>query len=66
MTRAQLADEDGKFTGPYLPIGEFGMITEAARRDETDMSLVSVDSTTARAHHDATGLWVSDGTAISA
>lgn len=33
-----------------------GLIAEAARRDETDLSLVSVDSTTARAHHDAAGM----------
>lgn len=30
-----------------------GLIVEAARRGEVDLSLVSVDSTTARAHHDA-------------
>ncbi|MEW1661086.1 hypothetical protein AB0408_38845, partial [Streptomyces sp. NPDC093707] len=33
-----------------------GMITEAAKRGEVDLSLVSVDSTTARAHHDAAGM----------
>lgn len=33
-----------------------GMIAEAAWRDEIDMSLVSIDSTTARAHHDAAGM----------
>ena len=32
-----------------------GLIAEAAKRDEVDLSLVSVDSTTARAHHDAPG-----------
>ncbi|MFF5189355.1 transposase [Streptomyces sp. NPDC000345] len=32
-----------------------GLITEAAKRGEVDLSLVSVDSTTARAHHDAAG-----------
>jgi transposase len=32
-----------------------GMIAEAARRGQADMSLVSVDSTVARAHHDAAG-----------
>jgi transposase len=37
-------------------------IAEAARRDEIDMSLVSVDSTTARAHHDAAGMRVSEQT----
>ena len=30
-----------------------GMIAGAARRGQADMSLVSVDSTVARAHHDA-------------
>ncbi|GAA0346104.1 hypothetical protein GCM10010319_23110 [Streptomyces blastmyceticus] len=33
-----------------------GLIAEAAKRDEVDLSLVSVDSTTARAHHDAAGM----------
>ncbi len=33
-----------------------GMIAEAARRGQTDLSLVSVDSTTSRAHHDAAGM----------
>ena len=33
-----------------------GLIAEAARQGQTDSSLVSVDSTTARAHHDAAGL----------
>ncbi|KPI17092.1 putative transposase IS4/IS5 family [Actinobacteria bacterium OV450] len=33
-----------------------GLITEAAKRDRVDLSLVSVDSTTARAHHDAAGM----------
>src|SRR4051812_11330794 len=32
------------------------MIAEAAARGEVDVSLVSVDSTTARAHHDAAGM----------
>lgn len=36
-----------------------GMIAEAARAGRTDLSLVSVDSTTVRAHHDAAGLRVS-------
>ena len=36
------------------------VIAEAARRDEIDISLVSVDSTTTRAHHDATGMRVSE------
>ena len=35
-----------------------GMIAEAARRGQTDLSLVSVDSTTARAHHDAAGMHI--------
>lgn len=33
-----------------------GMIAEAARQGQTDLSLVSVDSTAARAHHDAAGM----------
>jgi len=33
-----------------------GLIGEAGRRGEVDLSLVSVDSTTARAHHDAAGM----------
>ncbi len=36
------------------------MIAEAARRGQVDLSLVSVDSTTARAHHDAAGMRVDD------
>jgi transposase len=32
-----------------------GLIAEAAQRGEVDLSLVSIDSTTARAHHDAAG-----------
>jgi transposase len=35
-----------------------GVIAEAARQGKTDLSLVSVDSTTARAHHDATGMCI--------
>lgn len=34
------------------------MIAEAARRGQVDLSLVSIDSTTARAHHDAAGMRV--------
>lgn len=37
-----------------------GMIAEAAWREQTDLSLVSVDSTIARAHQDAAGARVSD------
>jgi hypothetical protein len=36
------------------------LIAEAARRGKGDLSLVSVDSTTARAHHDAAGARVSE------
>ncbi|CAO0831479.1 hypothetical protein GCM10010298_67970 [Streptomyces microflavus] len=36
-----------------------GLIAQAARAEQTDLSLVSVDSTTVRAHHDAAGLRVS-------
>lgn len=35
-----------------------GLIAKAARQGKTDLSLVSVDSTTVRAHHDAAGLIV--------
>lgn len=35
-----------------------GLIAEAARQDKTDLSLVSVESTTVRAHHDAAGMIV--------
>ncbi|GAA4833204.1 hypothetical protein GCM10023235_77200 [Kitasatospora terrestris] len=33
-----------------------GAIAEAVKRGEVDLSLVSVDSTTVRAHHDAAGM----------
>lgn len=33
-----------------------GLIAEAAKRGEVDLSLVSIDSTTARDHHDAAGM----------
>jgi transposase len=33
-----------------------GMIAEAAKRGKVDLSLVSIDSTTARAHHAAAGM----------
>ena len=36
-----------------------GLIAEAAKRGEVDLSLVSIDSTTARAHHDAAGMHLS-------
>ncbi len=39
-----------------------GAITEAAQRGLVDLSLVSVDSTTARAHHDAAGMIVEPAT----
>ncbi|MBP2400755.1 transposase [Streptomyces syringium] len=37
-----------------------GLIAETARRGETDLSLVSVDSTTVRAHHDAAGMRIDE------
>lgn len=37
-----------------------GLIAEAARRGQADLSLVSVDSTTNRAHHDAAGMVVAE------
>ncbi|MBT2481643.1 transposase [Streptomyces sp. ISL-94] len=33
-----------------------GLTAEAAKRGEVDLSLVGIDSTTARAHHDAAGM----------
>jgi transposase len=39
-----------------------GVIAEAARRGEVDLSLVSVDSTTVRAHHDAAGMHLDSDT----
>lgn len=38
-----------------------GMITEAARAGRTDLSLISVDSTSVHSHHDAAGMRVSTG-----
>jgi transposase len=38
-----------------------GLIADAAKRDEVDLSLVSVDSTTVRAHHDAAGMHLDAG-----
>jgi transposase len=43
--------------GVFVALME-GMIAEAARRGQADMSLVSVDSTVARAHHDVAGMVV--------
>ncbi|OHV43635.1 transposase [Pseudofrankia sp. BMG5.36] len=37
-----------------------GMIAEAGRRGAVDLSLVSVDSTTTRAHHDAAGMHLAE------
>jgi hypothetical protein len=37
-----------------------GLIAEAARRGDADLSLVSVDSATSRAHHDAAGMVVEE------
>ncbi|CAM5326763.1 transposase (plasmid) [Streptomyces viridifaciens] len=39
-----------------------GVIAEAAKRGEVDLSLVSVDSTTVRAHHDAAGMHLDSDT----
>lgn len=39
-----------------------GVITEAAKRGDVDLSLVSVDSTTVRAHHDAAGMHLDSDT----
>ncbi|RKS97250.1 transposase [Streptomyces sp. 3211.6] len=37
-----------------------GLIAAAARTGRTDLSLVSVDSTTVRAHHDAAGMRIGE------
>jgi transposase len=37
-----------------------GLIAGAAKRGRVDLSLVSIDSTTARAHHDAAGMHMSE------
>lgn len=37
-----------------------GAIAEAAKRGEVDLSLVSINSTTARAHHDAAEMHLSE------
>jgi hypothetical protein len=37
-----------------------GLIAEAAARGQVDLGLVSVDSTVARAHHDAAGMVVDE------
>ncbi|WP_405594337.1 IS5 family transposase [Streptomyces sp. NBC_01092] len=42
-----------------------GLITEAAKRGEVDLSLVSIDSTTARAHHDAAGMHLDEDVVIA-
>ncbi|MDH6115612.1 transposase [Kitasatospora sp. MAP12-44] len=44
-------------TGTFQALME-GMIAEAAARGQVDLSLVSVDSTVARAHHHAAGMVV--------
>ena len=45
--------------GVFVAVME-SVIAEAARRGQTDMSLVSVDSATSRAHHDAAGMVVEE------
>ncbi|NUQ98986.1 MAG: transposase [Streptomyces sp.] len=42
-------------TGVFTALLE-GVIAEASRQGRVDLSLVGVDSATARAHHDAAGL----------
>lgn len=37
-----------------------GLVAKAAKRGEVDLSLVGIDSTTARAHHDAAGTHVGE------
>ena len=46
----------GVFTAPHQAV-----IAEAARRGQADLSLVSVDSTSVRAHQDAAGMRVGSG-----
>lgn len=38
-----------------------GAVAEAAKRGRVDLSLVSIDSTTVRAHHDAAGMHLGEG-----
>ncbi|MFF4667769.1 transposase [Streptomyces sp. NPDC001282] len=42
-----------------------GLIAEAAKRGEVDLSLVSIDSTTTRAHHDAAGMHLGEDVLIA-
>lgn len=58
MTRVQLTVSEWGFIVPALLEG---MIAEAAKRGEVDLSLVGIDSTTARAHHDAAGMHHASG-----
>ncbi|GAA3368148.1 hypothetical protein GCM10020367_05320 [Streptomyces sannanensis] len=51
--RFRIWRDAGFFTSPLE-----GLIAEATRQGKTDLSLGSVDSTTARAHHDAAGVRV--------
>lgn len=37
-----------------------GLIVEVAKRGDADLSLVSIDSTTVRAHHDAAGMYLGE------
>ncbi|GHC72988.1 hypothetical protein GCM10010507_60260 [Streptomyces cinnamoneus] len=38
-----------------------GLIAEATKQGEVDLSLFSIDSTTARTHHDAAGMHLGQG-----
>jgi hypothetical protein len=58
MARGDLTDEEWCLIEPHLPLGERGPIPDL--RGQADLDLVSVDSTTARAHHHAAGM-VLDG-----
>lgn len=42
-----------------------GLIAEAEKRGEVDLSLVSIDSTTVRAHHDAAGMHTSQDVPVA-
>ncbi|KOV51326.1 transposase [Streptomyces sp. AS58] len=42
-----------------------GLTAEAAKRGKVDLSLLSVDSSTARAHHDAAGMQLGEDVLIA-
>ncbi|WP_338933022.1 hypothetical protein WEB32_34845 [Streptomyces netropsis] len=59
MTRGDLTDSEWELIEPHLPLGASGPMEQMiARRGQADLTLVSVDSTAARAHHHAAGMAV--------